>query len=102
MVPSVAKFTYHFGSRADDTQYTTVGGCCGQVILLNGAKGFGRSGVATENDEGTAHLEEFLDGLECELIHYVKRARTIGGTRIIAEIDVIILWHALTDAVKDG
>ena len=101
-VSSVGHLAHHFGGRTDDSEHSAVGSILGQVLLLNGTQGFGRSRVAAENDEGTAHLKEFLDGLECEIIYYVKRARTIGGTRIIAEIDVVVLWHALTDAVKDG
>jgi hypothetical protein len=48
------------------------------------------------------HRKEAFYGLSCELIYYVKRTRTVGGTRIVAEIDVIVFWHALTDAIKDG
>ena len=93
---------YHFGGRTDDTEYTSVWCILRQLLLLNGPKGFRGSGVSAQNDVWTTHLEEFLDGLEGKFVYYIKRARTIGGTRIVAKIDVVVLWHTLTDAVKYG
>ena len=50
----------------------------------------------------TTHLEEFDDGLACKLIDHVKRTWSVGGTGIIAQIDVVVLGKQLPDTVQNG
>ncbi len=101
-VVGVGKFSDHFGSRSDDTEHTAVGCMLGQVVLLDGTQGFGGGCVAAEDDERTTKLEKFLDGLQGELIHNIKRTRTIRCACVVAKIDVVVLRHALANAIKNG
>lgn len=74
----------------------------GQIFLLNGAQSFGRSGVATQDDELATHLKKLDDGLPRELINHLERAGAIGSTRVVAQIDVVVLRQELPNAVEDG
>lgn len=71
-------------------------------MLLDGAQGFGRSGVAGEDDEGASAIEEVTDGLKGELIDDLEGAGTIGGTSIIAQVEVVVLGHELAYLPEDG
>ena len=101
-VVGVGKFSDNFGSRSDDTEHTAVGCMLGQVVLLNGTQSFGGGGVAAEDDERATQFEKFLDGLQGELIHNIKRTRTIRCACVVAKIDVVVLRHTLTNAIKNG
>ena len=97
------------GERADDlgggtnnAQDPTVGVELGQIVLLDGTKGFGRGGVAAQNDQLAAHGEEFLDGLARELIDDIERAWTVGGPCIVAQVQIVVLGKQLAYAVQDG
>ena len=59
-VGDVAELLYR---GAYDAKHSLAGVYLGQVDLLDGAQGLGRGGVAGEDDERAAHVEEGLDGL---------------------------------------
>ena len=67
-----------------DSKNAMVGGIIREILLLDGAQGFGGGSVASKNDKGASAGEKFLNGLEGELIDYVEGTRAVGGTRIIA------------------
>ena len=92
----------NFGRGADDAQHAARSVPTGQVVLLNGAQGLGRRGVAAQNDQLTAHAEEFQNGLTRKLVYDVERAGAIRGTGIVAQIHVVVLGQQLADAMKDG
>ena len=74
----------------------------GDVLLLNGAQCLGAGGVAAEDDEWAAVVEEGLDALEGELVDEVEGACAVGGTGVVAEVDVVELGHEPADAGEDG
>ena len=86
----------------DDSEDSTVGGVLRKIVLLDGAQCLGGGCVASEDDEGTTHLEEFFHGLEREFIDYVERTCAVRGTGIVAQIDVVVLGKLFADGVKDG
>ena len=102
-----------FGSGADDAQHSARG-CRGvvegrtgtipsrQIVLLDAAQGLCRGSVAAQDDQLAAHGEEFLDGLARELIDDIERPRTVGCAGIVAQIQIVVLWQLVADAVKDG
>ena len=81
----------HFCRRTDDAQHSSVGVQLWKVVLLNRTECFGRSGVTSQDDEMAPHRKEALHGLSGELIYYVKRTRTVGGTSVIAQIEIVVL-----------
>ena len=101
-VAGLADVAYDLSRRAYHSQHSAVGRILRQILLLNGAQGLCRGGVATQNDERATEFEEFLHRLKREFIDDVKRANAIRGTRIIAQIDIVVLGHTLAYAVKDG
>ena len=88
--------------RTDDAQNSTVGIDLRDIVLLDGAQGLGRSCIATKDNEMATHLEELDDCLACELIDHIETAWAVGGTGIVAQIEVIVLGKQLTDTVQDG
>lgn len=83
-----------FSGWDDDSQHSTVGCMLREIVLLNGTQCLGGSGVATEDDERTSHLEKFLHGLEGEFIDYIEGTCSVWGTRIVAQVDVVVLGKA--------
>ena len=73
-----------------------------EVVLLYGAESLGRGGVASEDDELASEIEEFQHGLPCEFVDDIKRARAVWGTRVVAEIEVVVLWQTLLEFLQDG
>ena len=91
-----------FGGGADDAQYTALRVDLGQIYLLDGAQCLGRGGVAAEDHEMAAHLEEAQHGLARELIDHVEGTWSIGCTGIVAQIKIIVFGKQLADAMQDG
>ena len=87
--------SFHRG--ANHTEHAPIGGQAGEILLLNGAERFGRRGVASQNDEFAAPREEFLYRLEGVAIHHVEGARTVGGTCIVAEVEVVVVGQSVAD-----
>ena len=79
------------GGRAYDAQDTPLRVPQWQVVLLDTAQGLCRGGVAAEDDEMAAHLEESFDGLSRELVDDVEGTWSVGCTGIIAEVQVVVL-----------
>jgi hypothetical protein len=98
----MGKLSHNFCRRTYDTEHSTIGGITRQIVLLNGTEGLGGGGVAPKNDQRASQREELLDCLKGELVHHVEGACAVGGTRIVTEVYVIILRHALAYAVKYG
>ena len=96
-VAAAGELAYDLGRGADDAQDAALGVPLGQVVLLNGAQGLGRGGVASQNDEGTTLLEEVANGLLGIIIYKFVRARTVRRARVVAQIDIVILRKTLTD-----
>ena len=71
-VATVGERPDNFGRRSDDAQHAAGGIPRGQVVLLDGSQGFGRGGVAAQDDQLAAHAEEFQHGLARELIYDVE------------------------------
>jgi hypothetical protein len=71
----------------------------GQIVLLNGAQCLGRSCVTTQDNEMAAHLEQTDYCLTSKLIDHIERTASIGGTGIIAQVEIIVLGQQLADAV---
>lgn len=88
-------------SGTDDSEDTTMGIECGEVALLDGAQCLGRGGIAAENDKMAAHLKELQYSLARELINHLEGARAVGSTRVVAQIEIVILGQQLSDAVQD-
>jgi len=90
------------GRGSDDAEHASAGIDGRNVALLNGAQGFGRRGVAAEDDEAATHGEQLEHGLAGELIDHLERARAVGRTSIIAQVHVVVLGQQLPDAMQDG
>ena len=58
-----------------------------------------RPGVAAQNHQVATLGEEVAHRLPCELIHHLERARTIGRTGIVAQIDEVVVRQQLAYAV---
>ena len=84
------QLTHHLNRGAYDTQYAQSGLHMGQVVLLNGAQGLGRSGVAGQDDNAATTGKEGLNGFKRVTIDDVERPAAIRRTGIVAQIDVII------------
>ena len=70
--------------------------------MLDGAQCLGRGSVAAKHDQMAAQLEQADDRLACELIDHIERARAVGSTRVVAQIDIVVLGHEVVDALEDG
>ena len=49
-----------------------------------------------------SHLEKADDSLSCEFIDHIKRTRSVRGTCIVAQIQIVVFGKQLTYAVQDG
>ena len=87
---------------ADDAQHAARGVQAGQVFLLNGAQGFGRGGVAGQDDQRAALAKKGLDGLEGVFVDHLEGVRAIGRAGVVAEVQVVVLRHQLSDLPQDG
>ena len=91
-----------FGRGPDDAQHAAVYIPAGQVVLLYGAQRLGRGSVASQHHQVAAAAEEVLHGLARELVDHAKRAWPIGGTGIVAQIQIVVLGQLLAYGVEDG
>ena len=48
------------------------------------------------------HLEEALHGLARKLIDHVERTRSVRGSGIVTQIEIVVLGKLLANAVKNG
>ena len=71
-------------------------------MLLDGAQGLGRGGVAAKDDEMAPHLKESLHGLARKLVDHVEGTWAIGCAGVVAQVEVVVLGKQLAYAVKDG
>lgn len=90
------------GGGPDDAEHAPVGVPLWEVVLLDGAQGLSGGRVASDDDEMASHLEEFLYGLPCELIDDVERSWSVGRACVVAEVEVVVLWQQLANAMQDG
>ena len=91
---------FHRGT--DNAQHATVRVHLGQIALLNGAQCLGRSRVAGQYHQMTTAIEECFDGLQGVLIDHFKRVTAVRSTRIVAQINVIVVGHILAYLTQNG
>ncbi len=84
------KVSDDFGGRTDHPQHPVVRVDPGQVRLLNGPKGFCRSGIAGQYHQGAAHLEEPFHALQRIAVDRVKGTAAVGSPGIIAEVNEVM------------
>ena len=48
------------------------------------------------------HFEELYDGLARELIDHIEGTWSIRGAGIVAQIEIIVFWEYLADAVQNS
>lgn len=101
-VAALSDAAYTLGSRTDDAKHTAVRVELWQVVLLNGAQGFGRSRVAGQNNEVATHAEKLDNSLARKLINDVERAWTIRRAGVVAKIKIIIMGQDVAHLVQDG
>ena len=49
-----------------------------------------------------SHLKQALHGLAGELINHIEGTRSVRGTGIITQIQIIVFGQQLTDAIQDS
>ena len=91
-----------FHRGADDTQYAPGGVQVGQVVLLDGAQGFGRGRVAGQDDQVAAPGEEVGDALQRVAVYHVERACAVGRAGVVAQVDVVVLRQGGAYLLQDG
>lgn len=74
---------------ADYSEHAARGIDEGQVALLYRPQGFGRSGVAGEDYEVAALVEQMPYGLEREAVYEVERACAVGRACVVAEVEEV-------------
>ena len=79
------------GGGTDDAKHAAAGVETGQVVLLYGAQGLGRGGVAGQDDQRATHIKKTPHSLKREFINTLEAARTIGRTGIVAQVEVVVL-----------
>ena len=82
---------YAFCSGTYDAQHTTLRVDARQIVLLNAAQRLCRGCVATKNDELATHVEQFAYCLQRELVDDLETACSIGSTRIVAQVQIVVL-----------
>ena len=98
----VGEAAHHLHRGADDAQHAALAAEAGEVVLLNGAEGFGRSGVAGQDDEFATAVEEGGDGFKGVAIDHIERARTIGGSCVVAKVEVVVLREEFANLPQNG
>lgn len=73
-----------------------------KVAFLYGAESLCRGRVAGQYDERTALGEEVLYGLERILVDDVVGVGTVGGTCVVAEVEIVVLWQELAYLAENG
>ena len=96
------KFADNLGCRPDDAKHAARRIPLCEVVLLYASQSLGRSGVAPQDNQLATHIEEFLHGLARKLVHYLVRARSVRRAGVVAEVEIIILWQQLANAVQNG
>ena len=92
----------HLDRGPNDPEHPPVRAGSGQIALLDAAQRLGRSGVAGDDHQRTASLEERLHALERESKHDFERAIAVGRARIVTEVDVVVIRQLGPDALEDG
>ena len=70
--------------------------------LLDRAECLGTGSIACKDDEIAALLVQEIDCLEGVFVNDIKRACSVGCTRIVAQIEVIVLGKMLANFVENG
>ena len=63
------------------------------IDLLYCTQRLGRRGIASKDDKLAPLLEQIAYRLTRELVHDIKRARTVRSACIVAQIDLVVLWQ---------
>ena len=94
-----------FHRRADHTQhirYLRSPAQGGQIVLLDRAEGFGTGGVACQDNKGAIVLQEIVDRLQRILVDDLEGVRTIGCTRIVAQVEIVIPGQLAADLIQNS
>ncbi len=96
-----------FDCGADDAEDAAEGEAVGaeggldEVVLLDGAEGFCGGGVAGEDHEAAIEREEGFYGLEGEVVDDIEGARAVGGSGVVAEVDIVVLREECANFAQD-
>ena len=91
------EMAHRFDGGAYHSQHAAGGVEACEVYFLNGFECFGRGGVAGQYDEMAAVAEERLDGLERVAVDDFEGMAAVGGARVVAQIDLVVLGEQLSD-----
>ena len=86
--------------RADNTQHAQLVGV--DVVLLNRAKRLGTGSIAGKDDEIATLLVQVINRLKGVFINDIKRACSIGRTRIVTQVEILILGEMLANVIQDS
>lgn len=96
-------FADHFNGWSDNAEDAACGVAhAGEVALLDAAQCLGGSGVAGEDDQRASGIEEMAHSLQGELIDALEGTGTVGGTCVVAQVEVVVLGHELADFLQNG
>ena len=93
---------HHFNRWTYDSQHTTGRIQLRQIALLNSTQGFRRSRITGQNNQLATFGEQLHHSLPGKPVYYLKRARPIRSPGIVAEVNIIVVRHCLTDLIKYG
>src|SRR5690606_19051512 len=81
-----------FRRWTDNTQHLFSGR---KIILLYRAQGLCRCCITCQDNQVASQIKKFEYTFFCELINSFKGTCSIRDTRIIAQINIIVLWQCL-------
>ena len=101
-MPRFRKIPDFFGGRADNAQNTTVRELDRKHLLLDATKRLCRSGIAGENHQRATAAEQFAHRLERVAVNRLETAGTVRRTRIVPQIQVIVLRERVAELLQNG
>lgn len=101
-MPAPAERPDALRDRADDAEDPPAGMFGGKILLLDRSEGFGRGGVAGQDDQPAAPVEQPADRFPCEAMDGFERSRPVGRPGVVAQVDEIVLRKDGGDFPEDG
>ena len=98
----VAEAVHQLDGRTNHAQDAPRGVPPREVALLDRAQRLGRSRVASQDYQRAPLVEEVQHRLFGELVDNLKRPCTVGGTGIVAQIEVVVLRQPLAHLFENG